>query len=315
MNKPTVLIIDDEKSTHVLFKAMLGEDFNLIFAANAQRGIDLISEHSINLVLLDIQMPGLSGIELMESTMADFAIQRIPVIVITGKPTEEIRETSLRLGASDFFSKDEAFKDRENFKERVKKSALSEAKRFRILGPKEKEFKTIYKRLLAEVVHGDFFSACRKFATGLMNVFELDYVSFWKLKGNQPSLILSLGEHQPENFGPNELMSEQSFQEVIKTKRPYFTNNPTSEKKGVFANRAKELGLSSEIGIPLFRIDRETFMLNNMVVPGNTPLFGFMVLKRKRVFTTKEFKLISRFVIQSGTVLWGMYKKLFREKA
>jgi hypothetical protein len=110
-------------------------------------------------------------------------------------------------------------------------------------------------------------------------------------------------------------MSEQSYREVVQTKRPYFTNNPTSEKKGVFANRSKELGLSSEIGIPLFRIDRETFMLNNMVVPGTTPLFGFMVLKRRRVFTTKEYKLISRFVIQSGTVLWGMYKKLYKENA
>jgi CheY-like chemotaxis protein len=294
---------------------MLGEDFNLIFAADAQRGIDLISEHFINLVLLDIQMPGLSGIELMESTMADFALQRIPVVVFSGKPTKEIRETSLRIGASDFISKDEVFKERENFKEKIKKFALPKAKRFIIFGPKEKEFKGIYKRLLSEVVHGDFFTASRKFTTGLMNVFEFDYISFWKLIGKKPTLILSLGEHQPENFGPDELLSEQSYREVIRTKRPYFTNNPTSEKKGVFANKSKELGLSSEIGIPLFRIDRETFMLNNMVVPGNTPLFGFMVLKRKRVFTTKEFNLISRFVIQSGTVLWGMYKKLYKENA
>ena len=93
------------------------------------------------------------------------------------------------------------------------------------------------------------------------------------------------------------------------------TNNPRSEKKGVFADTSKELGLSSEIGIPLFKIDKETFTKNGMVIPGSTPLFGFVILKRNRVFTTKQYKILSRFVIQCGTILWGLYRKLYSNNA
>lgn len=98
------------------------------------------------------------------------------------------------------------------------------------------------------------------------------------MKRSKPSLILSIGDRQPENFGPDELMSKRAFQELARTKRPYMTNNPRSEKKGVFADTSKELDLSSEGGIPLFKIDKDTFTKSGMVIPGSTPLFGFVIL-------------------------------------
>lgn len=315
MKQQTILIIDDEKSTHVLLKAMLGKDFNLMFADSAQKGIDLIAEHSINLVLLDIQMPRLSGIELLESIMTDTALRSIPVMIMTGKATEELEIKARELGAADFVSKEFLFSNKEEFVKRLEANLLQEAKQFQMSTRYKQDFKMIIKKITAEAIHGDFFSACRKLAVGLMNSFHIDYVSFWKIQSSKPSLILSIGDRQPENFGPNELMSERAFRELARTKRPYLTNNPRSEKKGVFADTSKELGLSSEIGIPLFQIDKETFTQNGMVIPGNTPLFGFVILKRNRVFTTKEYKLISRFVIQSGTLLWGLYQKLYSNKA
>lgn len=314
-NWQTILIIDDEKSTHVLLKAMLGKDFNLIFASSAQKGIDLIAEHSLNMVLLDIQMPKLSGIELLESIMTDTSLRSIPVMIMTGKVTHEVEERAKKLGAVEFVSKEFVFNNRDEFIDLVKKHTLHEAKEFHISSQYKQDFRKIIKKILTEVVHGDFFSACRKLAVGLMNSFEIEYISFWKIQSSKPSLILSIGERQPENFGPDELMSERAFREMATTKRPYLTNNPRSEeKKGIFANTSKELGLSSEIGIPLFKIDKETFTHNNMVIPGDTPLFGFVILKRNRVFTTREFKLISRFVIQSGTLLWGLYRKIYTNK-
>lgn len=312
----TILIIDDEKSTHVLLKAMLGKEFNLMFAESAQTGIDLIAEHSINLVLLDIQMPKLSGIELLESIMTDTALRSIPVIIMTGKVTEEIEQKARELGAADFLSKEYVFVNRDEFLHCIKENLLDEAQDAHPSTQYKQDFRNIIKKILTEVVHGDFFSACRKLAVGLMNSFQIEYISFWKIQSSRPSLILSIGDRQPENFGPDELMSERAFRELAKTKRPYLTNNPRSEeKKGIFANASKELGLSSEIGIPLFKIDKETFTHNNMVIPGDTPLFGFVILKRNRVFTTKEFKLLSRFVIQSGTILWGLYRKIYTKKS
>lgn len=311
MDKQTILVIDDEKSIHVMLKAMLGKDFNLMFAESAQEGIDLAAEHSINLVLLDIQMPQLSGIELLESIMTDTAMRSVPVIVMTGKATEDIEAQAREIGASDFLSKDFLFSNKDEFKERIEEHLLEEAKQFKLSDRYKQDFRNIIKKIQTESVHGDFFSACRRLAVGLMNSFEVDYISFWKIQRSKPSLILSIGDRQPENFGPDELMSERAFRELARTKRPYMTNNPRSENKGVFADTSKELGLSSEAGIPLFKIDKDTFTKNGMVIPGNTPLFGFVILKRNRVFTTKEYKLLSRFIIQCGTILWGLYVKLY----
>ncbi|MDZ7720219.1 MAG: response regulator [Balneolaceae bacterium] len=315
MEKQTILVIDDEKSTHVMLKAMLGKDYNLMFANSAQEGIDLAAENSINLVLLDIQMPELSGIELLESIMTDTVMRSIPVIVMTGKATEDIEEEARDIGAADFVSKEFLFSNKDEFKEKLDEHLLDKAKQSKHSDRYKQDFRTIIKKIQTEAVHGDFFSACRKLAVGLMNSFEIDYISFWKIQRSKPSLILSIGDRQPENFGPDELMSERAFRELARTKRPYMTNNPRSEKKGIFADTSKELGLSSEAGIPLFKIDKETFTKNGMVIPGSTPLFGFVILKRNRVFTTKEYKLLSRFVIQCGTILWGLYRKLYSGNA
>lgn len=311
MNKESILIIDDEKSTHVILRAMLGKEYNLMFTDSAQKGIDMIAEHSINLVLLDIQMPKLSGIELLESIMIDTALRSIPVMIMTGKATKEMEIKARELGAADFVSKEFVFTNKEDFKKRLKANLLQESQQVQMFTGYKQAFKSIIKKIMAEVIHGDFFSACRKLAVGLMSSFDIDYISFWKIQSSRPSLILSIGDRQPENFGPDELMSERAFRKLARTKRSYMTNNPRSEKSGVFANASKELGLSSEIGIPLFKINKETFIRNGMIIPGDTPLFGFMILKRNRVFTTKEYNLISRFVIQSGTLLWGLYQKLF----
>lgn len=312
MEQQTILVIDDEKSTHVMLKAMLGKDFNLKFANSAQEGIDLAAENSINLVLLDIQMPALSGIELLESIMTDIALRSVPVIVMTGKATEDIEQQAREIGATEFVSKEFLFSNKDEFKSLLNEHLLEKAKKFKLSDRYKQDFRTIIKKIQTESVHGDFFSACRKLAVGLMNSFDIDYISFWKIQRSKPSLILSIGDRQPENFGPDELMSERAFRELARTKRPYMTNNPRAEEnKGVFADTSKELGLSSEAGIPLFKIDKDTFTKNGMVIPGSTPLFGFVILKRNRVFTTKEYKLLSRFIIQCGTILWGLYRKLY----
>ncbi len=79
----------------------------------------------------------------------------------------------------------------------------------------------------------------------------------------------------------------------------------------MFADKAIKLGLSSEIGVPLFKITKEKLINNKMRIPSGTPIFGFIIIKRNRVFSTKEFKLLSQFLIQSGAVLYGFYQDLF----
>lgn len=311
MKKRTILVIDDEKMTHVILKALLGKNYNLLFAKNAQEGIDLLAENSIHLILLDVQMPKITGIELLESLMIDSVLRSVPVIIITGKATEEIEERAKDLGATEFVKKSILFTDKEYVERLVKRKILQESRSPESFHGYKQSFKNIIKSVITETVNGDFISASRKLGVGLVNTFDINYISFWTVHKSKPNLIVSLGDSQPDNFGPDELLSEKAFREFAATKKPYMTNNPTSEKKGLFGETALKIGLSSEIGIPLFKISKEALMHNNMRVPKNTPLFGFVILKRNRVFTTREFSMISKFVIQAGTILWGLYRKFF----
>ena len=297
--------------THVILKALLSKEYNLLFAKNAQEGIDLLSENCIHLILLDVQMPRVTGIELLESLMIDSVLRSLPIIIITGKATEEIEEKAKELGATEFVKKSILFNDKEYVERLIKRKILHDGRSPESYHGYKQSFKNIIKSIIAETIDGDFISAARKLGVGLVNTFDINYISFWTVHKSKPNLIVSLGDSQPDNFGPDEILSEKAFREFAASKKPYMTNNPTSENKGLFGEKALKIGLSSEIGIPLFKISKEALMHNNMRVPINTPLFGFIILKRNRVFTTREFKIISKFVIQAGTILWGLYRKFF----
>ena len=312
MAKKTILIIDDEKTTHVILKAMLQNDYELIFAEDAQSGIDFLGEHPVNLVLLDIQMPEISGIELLESLMIDTGLRNVPIVIMTGKATEKIEKAARDLGAEEFMSKTFLFTEKEQAKKIIRKSALEESRVPEKFHGYKESFRNLMKTLLKETVYGDFIKACRKLGVGLINSFGIDYASFWTVHGERVNLIVALGDAQPDNFGPDEAKSEKSFIQVAKKGKPYLTNHPGAQKVGFFGNESLKKGLSSEIGVPLFRISKEHLMYNKMQVPEGTEIFGFVILKRNRVFTTKEFRLLSAFIIQAGTILWILYRKMFK---
>ncbi len=312
MEKKNILIIDDERMTHIILKALLEQEYELFFANNAQEGIDLLAEETIHLVLLDIQMPEISGIELLESLMIDTVLRDVPIIIITGKATEKIEEKARKLGAVEFVNKQSLFSDKKSILPLIRKNISNKVIQPKTILDYREDFKDIIRTLIKEIVLGDFIRACRILGVGLMNSFEIDYVSFWTVQALKPNLVVSLGDGQPEDFGPDEIMLEEAFKRIAINKQAYLTNNPTSENKGIFGDAAIKLGLSSEIGVPLFKITKEDLMHNNMEVPPETRLFGFIIIKRNRVFTTKEFRILEKFTIQAGTILYELFKKLFQ---
>ncbi|MDZ7682978.1 MAG: response regulator [Fodinibius sp.] len=64
----TILVIDDDDTMHIILKKMLSDEFSLLQAKDAQEGIDILSKNQVDLIMTDIHMPGLSGLEFLEST-------------------------------------------------------------------------------------------------------------------------------------------------------------------------------------------------------------------------------------------------------
>lgn len=103
----TVLAVDDDMINRKLLKSMLQKNPHIkevIEATNGQEAIDQIrSRGDIDLVLLDIVMPILNGIETLKVLRSDQSIRQMPVIVLTTDETK--KNQSIELGANDFLTK------------------------------------------------------------------------------------------------------------------------------------------------------------------------------------------------------------------
>lgn len=98
-----ILIVDDEEIVRNLFAHSLGDRYECMTAGDAQEALALLAAQPFALVITDVQMPGLSGIELLRKIVADFA--DVAVIVATGVDRSQRVIDTLRLGASDYLIK------------------------------------------------------------------------------------------------------------------------------------------------------------------------------------------------------------------
>ena len=305
-----ILIIDDDDTMHVILDKLLGEDYELSHAKDAQEGIDLVSKEAFNLMLVDIHMPGATGLDFLESLKDDTGKEDVPVLIMTGQPTEEKAETAENLGAADFINKTDFIQDKEKMLERVQMKLVTNVE---VPTLKSDTFnkKELVSKLMSEVISGDFISSSRKLFMELRTSFTIDFISFWTFNNKRkPNLILSLGTDSLHSYGPDELEDEFCIDHIFDKRKPYYTNNVYRDNLGVFKEISKEEGLPAEIGVPLFALSDKQLVKNNMKIPSGTEIFGLVILKRNQLFTSEEFKVISKLLIQSGTILWRLFQRI-----
>ena len=106
MNKSTILIVDDVDINREILCEMF-HDYETIQAANGKEAMDIIAAkpEEISVVLLDVVMPVMNGVEVLEEMKKRNWIDNIPVLLITGEATTQIERDAYRLGASDIIKK------------------------------------------------------------------------------------------------------------------------------------------------------------------------------------------------------------------
>jgi two-component system nitrogen regulation response regulator NtrX len=101
---PSILIVDDEPSILQSLSGLLADEgFEVETATNGYEGLKIVEEKSPDLVLLDIWMPGIDGIETLKEIKKNYPT--IPVIIITGHGTIETAVKATKLGAYDLIEK------------------------------------------------------------------------------------------------------------------------------------------------------------------------------------------------------------------
>ena len=103
--KRLVLVVDDEAINREMLGFMLADDYDVIYAADGIEALNTVRENReiLSIVLLDLMMPGMNGIELLTRLKQDPDVSNIPVIVMTSDQDAEVE--SLSLGAIDFIPK------------------------------------------------------------------------------------------------------------------------------------------------------------------------------------------------------------------
>jgi len=104
--KKKVLIIEDDLDVSNILTVLLeGLDAQVFTAADGQAGVAATLKEKPDLILVDLHLPGMNGLEVIRTLRATPGLGSLPIIVITGNSTVEyIRETA-RLGATDFLVK------------------------------------------------------------------------------------------------------------------------------------------------------------------------------------------------------------------
>ena len=105
---PTVLVVDDERNIRRTLELVLtGEGYRVLEAGSAEDAFRLLSETEpgVDLILFDLKLPGMSGLEALEKLRLDEATRDVPVVVISGHATVHDAVAAIKLGASDFFEK------------------------------------------------------------------------------------------------------------------------------------------------------------------------------------------------------------------
>ena len=102
----TILVIDDEKDLIELVRYNLEkEGFDVIGAPDGKAGLEVARAHRPDLILLDLMMPGMDGLEVCRRLREDARTAGIPVILLTAKATEADRVVGLEMGADDYVTK------------------------------------------------------------------------------------------------------------------------------------------------------------------------------------------------------------------
>jgi two-component system, cell cycle response regulator len=103
---PTVLVIDDSMDVHRLLKARLrNEELELLAASSGAEGLKIAAERRPTIILLDLDMPGMDGFEVLRALKESPATQDVPVIVLSGLQGSQDKVTAFDLGAVDYVTK------------------------------------------------------------------------------------------------------------------------------------------------------------------------------------------------------------------
>jgi len=102
-NKGTILLIEDEASFRKIYGDVVRSDgYKVLEAEDGERGLELVKEHKPDLVLLDLVLPKLHGLEVLQKIRSNEITKEIPVLILSVLGSQKDIQKGLEFGANDY---------------------------------------------------------------------------------------------------------------------------------------------------------------------------------------------------------------------
>ena len=105
VTKETLLVVEDNPELRSWLSSQLGQNYRVLQAENGREGLELAKNESPELIICDIMMPEMDGLELTRLLKGEFHTSHIPIILLTAKSLEEHKIEGIETGADDYITK------------------------------------------------------------------------------------------------------------------------------------------------------------------------------------------------------------------
>ncbi|MCO5292147.1 MAG: response regulator [Chitinophagaceae bacterium] len=105
MEKPTILTIDDEIDIIDIITDIFSDSYQVLSSTNATEAIKIMEDNNIDLVISDITMPGMNGLEFCNLVKSNTNLSHIPIVLLTGRTDIDTKISGLNLGADVYIEK------------------------------------------------------------------------------------------------------------------------------------------------------------------------------------------------------------------
>ncbi len=104
-NRPTLLIVEDEADMREYILSIFDGEYNVLQATNGEEGLAMLHRESVDIVVSDVVMPKMNGVEMTRAVKSSEELKHTPVILLTALKGEHARYQGLETGADDYLNK------------------------------------------------------------------------------------------------------------------------------------------------------------------------------------------------------------------
>lgn len=103
----TILIVEDSSTTRALIRAVIDElgDFETVEAASGFEALKMLPQQEYDLIITDINMPDINGLELINFVRSNDRYRHVPIIIVSTERSEEDKKRGMALGATAYVTK------------------------------------------------------------------------------------------------------------------------------------------------------------------------------------------------------------------